>query len=391
MSFLNEILVVDFSQFLSGPSASLTLADLGARVIKIERPVTGDICRELYVSDVVIDGESSIFQAINRSKESYTADLKNGVDLLKIRKLLKYADVVIHNFRPGVMERLGLDYESVKQLNPSVVYGSISGFGTEGPWKGLPGQDLLLQSTTGIAMLNGTAHENPTPLGVSIVDILSGAHLAQGILSLLYQTMISGEGGKVEVSMLESALDFQFELLTCYYNDGGELPQRSEVNGGHPYVGAPYGIYKTADSWLALAMTDIVRLGQLTDCYALLAYTNSNEWFTQRDAIKQVLAAHLQQRATKEWLAVLEPADIWCSEVLDYAALRNHPAYKELEMEMTVKNSNGTVITTTRCPFRVDGQLLISKTGAPLLGEHTMAIDKEFGLNQLQKEGAVVS
>jgi len=391
MSFLNNMLVVDFSQFLSGPSASLTLADLGARVIKIERPDTGDICRELYVSDVVIDGESSIFQAINRSKESYVADLKNATDLGKIKKLLKRAEVVIHNFRPGVMERLGLDYETVKQLNPSVVYGSISGFGAEGPWKDLPGQDLLLQSATGITLLNNTAHENPTPLGVSIVDILSGAHLAQGILSLLYQKMVSGEGGEVQVSMLESALDFQFELLTCYYNDGNELPQRSEVNGGHPYVGAPYGIYKTADSWLALAMTDIVRLGQLTDCYALLAYTNSDEWFTQRDAIKQVLAAHLQQRSTKEWLAVLEPADIWCSEVLNYMELRSHPAYKELDMEMTVKNSNGTVITTTRCPFKIDGQLLTGTTGAPLLGEHTSAIDKEFGLNQLQKEGAVVS
>lgn len=391
MSFLNDILVVDFSQFLSGPSASLTLADMGARVIKIERPVTGDICRELYVSDVVIDGESSIFQAINRSKASYTADLKNETDLLKIRKLLKYADVVIHNFRPGVMERLGLDYEAVKELNPSVVYGSISGFGTEGPWKEQPGQDLLLQSITGITLLNNTAYENPTPLGVSIVDILSGAHLAQGILSLLYQRFISGEGGEVQVSMLESALDFQFELLTCYYNDGNELPQRSAVNGGHPYVGAPYGIYKTADSWLALAMTDIVRLGQLTDCYALLAYADNDEWYTQRDAIKQVLAAHLQQRPTSEWLAILEPADIWCSEVLDYTDLRNHPAYKELEMEMTVKNSNGTAITTTRCPFKMDGQLLTSTTGAPLLGEHTAAVDKEFGLNQLQKEGAVVS
>lgn len=364
---------------------------MGARVIKVEKPGTGDICRELYVSDVMIDGESSIFQAINRGKQSYVADLKSEADLFKIKKLLQQADVVIHNFRPGVMERLGLGYETVKAINPSVVYGSISGFGEEGPWKKLPGQDLLLQSITGISLLNGTAYENPMPMGVSIVDILSGTHLAQGILSLLYQRAVSGQGGAVTVSMLESALDFQFEVLTCYYNDGNELPLRSAVNGGHPYVGAPYGIYKTADAWLALAMTDIVNLGKLLGCAALTEYVNKNDWFEKRDEIKAILAAHLKTGATKEWLEMLEPADVWCSEVLSYGALRKHPAYRALDMEMTVTNSKGTRITTTRSPFKVDGALLTGTIAAPLLGEHTLAIDKEFGLNQLQKQDAVVS
>ncbi|ANH80250.1 acyl-CoA transferase [Niabella ginsenosidivorans] len=391
MHLLEDILVIDFSQFLSGPSASLTLADMGARVIKVEKPGTGDICRELYVSDVVIDGASSIFQAINRNKESYSADLKNAEDMAKIKGLLKHADVVIHNFRPGVMERLGLGYEEVKAMNPSVVYGSISGFGEEGPWKQLPGQDLLLQSLTGITQLNGKAGENPIPMGVSVIDILSGIHLSQGILSLLYQRTLSGEGGDVKVSMLESALDLQFEVLTCFYNDGNELPQRSSVNGGHPYVGAPYGIYQTADAWLALAMTDIVQLGRLTGCEALTKYVDRDEWFARRDEIKSLLARHLQKRSTAEWLQVLEPADVWCAEVLSYGQLRKQPAYTELDMEMVVKNSRGTRITTTRCPFKVDGLMLTSTIAAPLLGEHTAAIDKEFGLNQWQKQEAVVS
>ena len=150
MNLLQDIIVVDFSQFLSGPSAGLRLADMGARVIKIERPGTGDICRQLYVSDTRIEGESTIFHAINRNKQSYAADLKNAEDLEKVKKLIRHADVVLHNFRPGVMERIGLDYEKVKQIKPDIVYGEVSGYGNEGPWKDLPGQDLLVQALSGL-------------------------------------------------------------------------------------------------------------------------------------------------------------------------------------------------------------------------------------------------
>ena len=131
IKLLDDILVLDFSQFLSGPSASLRLSDLGARVIKIEKPVTGDICRTMYVSDVVIEKESTIFHAVNRNKESYAADLKNPDDIDKIRKLICKADVLIHNFRPGVMARLGFDYDNVKAMNPDIVYGEISGYSDE--------------------------------------------------------------------------------------------------------------------------------------------------------------------------------------------------------------------------------------------------------------------
>src|ERR1044071_6150081 len=154
MQLLKDILVIDFSQFLSGPSAYLRLADMGAQVITIERPGTGDICRQLYVSDVMIEGESTIFHAINRNKQSYAADLKDADDLEKIKQLLIKADVVMHNFRPGVMERIGLDYETVKKINPSIIYAEVSGFGTEGPWKDLPGQDLLLQAASGLTWLS---------------------------------------------------------------------------------------------------------------------------------------------------------------------------------------------------------------------------------------------
>ncbi|MBB1286474.1 CoA transferase [Flavisolibacter sp. BT320] len=378
MNLLDDIVVIDFSQFLSGPSAGLRLADMGARVIKVERRGSGDICRELYVSDVVVEGESTIFHAINRNKESFAADLKEENDLQLVKELLKEADVLLHNYRPGVMERLGLDYETVKHINPSIVYAEISGYGTEGPWKDLPGQDLLLQSVSGLAWLSNDNHRQPTPMGVAVADIMAGTHLAQGILAALYQTAVTGEGALVQVNMLESILDFQFEVLTCFYNDGNELPVRSAVNNGHAYIAAPYGIYETSDGFLALAMGDILVLSDLLDCPALKAFPDKKEWFGRRDEIKRVLVDHLKTRATKDWLRILEPADIWCAKVLNYDELVLEDGYQVLDMEVTVSTSSGLQITTTRCPIRVDGRLLLSYRGAPKLGEHNQKIEEEF-------------
>lgn len=380
MNLLQDILVVDFSQFLSGPSAALRLADLGARVIKIERPDGGDICRHLYVSDVMIEEESTIFHAINRNKESYATDLKNTDDLEKVKQLLAKADVMLHNFRPGVMERIGLDYETVKKINPSIIYAEITGYGNEGPWKDLPGQDLLLQAASGVTWLNNNNDEDPTPMGVAVVDIMAGTHIAQGILATLYKRAISGEGALVQVSMFESILDFQFEVLTCYYNDGNQLPVRSAINSAHAYVAAPYGIYKTKEGYIALAMGNIILLAELLGCEPLKKFADSNDWFSRRDEIKKVLAEHLITNTAAHWLGILEKADIWCAPVLNYDQLVRQEGYEVLNMEIVVKTSNGLSVTTTRCPIHVDGKILKSEKGAPLLGEHNEQIEQEFGL-----------
>lgn len=380
MQLLEGTVVLDFSQFLSGPSSGLRLADLGANVIKIERPGVGDICRELYVSDVVIEGESTIFHAINRNKLSYAADLKNTSDIERIKQLIAKADVMIHNFRPGVMQRLGLSYEVVRHINPSIIYAEISGYGSEGPWSGLPGQDLLLQSVSGLTWLTNNENSGPTPMGVAVVDILAGTHLTQGILAALLHRAIHNEGAIVQVSMMESILDFQFEVLTCFYNDGNELPVRSKVNSGHAYIAAPYGIYKTADGYLSLAMGDIPKLGALIGCAALQVYTDSNVWFNQRDEIKTILADWVLHQSTAHWLSILQPADIWCARVMNYAELRAEVGYQILDMEMDTLTSSGLMLKTTRCPIRIDGKILRSSRGAPGIGEHNMEIDRQFGI-----------
>jgi CoA:oxalate CoA-transferase len=378
---LDGLLVLDFSQFLAGPSCALRLADLGARVIKLERPGVGDLARQLYISDLALDGESTLFHSINRNKQSVAVDLKQPADLARVRRLIGHADVLIQNFRPGVMARLGLDAPAALALNPRLVYASVTGYGEEGPWRDRPGQDLLAQACSGLTWLNGDAGRPPQPFGLAVADLFAGAHLTQGILACLVRRGITGRGGRVDVSLLESVLDLQFEVLTTYLNDGGRPPQRSAVNNAHAYLAAPYGIYATADGYLALAMGAIPHLGALLDCPALLAYDDPRRWFDERDAIKQIIADHLAGAPSAHWLARLEPADYWCAEVLDWPRLVAHPAFASLQMTQRITRSSGASFATTRCPIRIDDARLTAPLGSPGLGEHTAAIIHEFALD----------
>jgi len=378
---LEGLLVIDLSQFLAGPSASLRLADLGARVIKIERPDTGDLCRQLYISNLELDGDSTLFQSINRNKESFTADLKSEQGRASLREILKYADVMIHNFRPDVIEKLGFSYDAVSLLNPRIVYAEVSGYGKTGPWRDKPGQDLLIQSLSGLTWLNGNADQPPVPVGIAVADLFAGAHLAQGILACLVRRGISSKGARVEVSLLESVLDFQFEVLTTFLNDGRQLPVRSRINNAHAYLGAPYGIYATADGFLALAMGSVVHLGKLLECSALIAYSDPKDHFLRRDEIKQILADHLHTRTTQSWLSVLEPQDVWCADVLTWPELFDQEAFRALDMVQEITRAGNISLLTTRCPIRIDGTVLKSSKGAPRLGDDTENIRREFALS----------
>jgi crotonobetainyl-CoA:carnitine CoA-transferase CaiB-like acyl-CoA transferase len=181
--------------------------------------------------------------------------------------------------------------------------------------------------------------------------------------------------------MLESILDFQFEVLTSYFNDGRQLPVRSEVNNGNAYIAAPYGIYQTREGYLALAMGNVQELGRLLDCPALAVFSDPAGWFDRRDEIKGILAGHLMGESAGHWLTILRPADVWCAKVMNYEDLIGERGYKELDMEIRVKTSNGLSVTTTRCPIRVDGEIARSEKGAPLLGEHNEEIERQFALN----------
>lgn len=378
MKPLQDILVIDFSQYLSGPAASLKLADMGARVIKIEQPNGGDPCRELLMANVRLNGTSSMFSAINRNKESVVADLKDEADNARILKLISKADVLIQNFRPGVADRLGIDYENVKKINPGIVYGTVSGYSVEGPWEKRPGQDLLVQAISGVTWISGNANKGPVPLGIAVADLMAGAHLVQGILAGLVQKGISGEGCKVSVNMLESMLDLQFEAVTLFHNDGGQPVQRTASNNAQPFLGAPYGVYETANGYMALAMGSVTRLGELIGCQKLTEYPDAASWFTERDVLKQALADHLKTNTTEHWLSILEPADFWCADVMDWDRLFEHDGFKVIEMIQEVTMSDGFKYETTRCPIKFDGENLTSPVGYPKIGEHTEKIFQEF-------------
>lgn len=377
---LAGLLVLDLSQFLSGPFCTLRLSDLGARVIKIERPGSGDLTRSLYLSDTEIAGDSTLFHAINRGKESLALDLKSDADRAALLALVARADVVVQNFRPGVADRLGLGPADLRALNPRLVHGAISGYGPNGPWAHLPGQDLLAQARSGLMWLTGADGDGPVPMGLAVADMLAGGTLAQGILAALVRRGITGQGALVETSLLEALIDLQFEVLTTHLNDGRRPPRRPATGGAHAYLAAPYGVYACTDGWLALAMSPLPRLARLLDLPALDTWTEPASWFTARDEIRAILAAHLAQRSVDDWLALLEPADVWCARVLDWPALLASEAFARLDMLQELWQPGGPQLSTTRAPLRIDGIRPACIRPAPKVGDNSAAIRAEFGL-----------
>lgn len=379
---LEGLLVLEFCQFLAGPSAGLKLADLGARVIKIERPKTGDACRSLSIKNLFVDEDSLLFHTINRNKESYAADLKKPEDLERLKKLISKADVMTHNFRPGVMEKIGLDYKNVQKINPKIVYGMVTGYGSEGPWKNKPGQDLLVQSVSGLTFLSGVDVDGPVPFGLSVSDIMCGNHLAQGIMAALIKRAKTNKSVLVEVSLLESILDVQFEVLTTYLNDGGKLPDRSGAKGSaHAYLSAPYGMYKTNDGYIAMAMGNLPNICTIINCDITDLYVEAGSAFENRDKLIVRLAETFKKEDTKHWVNLLEGHGIWCAEVLNYQTATALNTYKSLQIEQELDLDEGKKIKTTVSPIRLDNEKLFAGKAAPKLGFDTAEINREFELS----------
>ena len=370
---LRGLRVLDFAQFLAGPVAALRLSDLGAEVIKIERPQGGDLCRAMVVNDQRLDGDSLVFHTFNRGKKSVAADLKKPGDLEDVRRLIASADVMIHNFRPGVMERIGLGYDAVRALNPRLIYGAVSGYGGDGPWRDKPGQDLLVQALSGIAWLNGNDGDGPVPTGFAMLDVAAAGHLVQGILACLVRRGVTGRGGLVEVDLMSAAIDMTFEQLTCFLNADGQAPRRHAQGNANPYQPAPYGIYRTADGYMALAMTPLDRLAELLEEPRIAAF-GQDQAFARLDEIKAVVADVLALRPTPAWLGILEPAGVWCAPVLDWPSFTRSEGFAALDPLMTIRGASGAEARTTRCPIRIDGRAPRSTAAAPALGADTAAV-----------------
>lgn len=361
---LKGLIVLEFCQYLSGPFAGLRLADMGATVIKLERPVKGEAGRQLAIKNLWVDESSLLFHTINRNKGSVAADLKNPEDMAFVKKIISRVDVVIHNFRPGVMESLNLDFESVKKINPKIIYAEISGYGKKGPWCGKPGQDLLAQSLSGLTFTTGNKNDLPTAMGLSIGDYLCGNQAVQAILAALIRRHKTGKGALLELSLLESLIDLQFEFFTTYFQNK-EQPQRSEVSNGNPLLGAPYGIYQTADGYIAIAMMPLNKLGKSLGCSQLDKFSQDDA-FKKRDEIKAVLFEFFKTADTNTWVEKAKEHDLWIMPVLNWKELRQSSTYQQLNLEQEIISGTEKIITT-RCPIRYNNQYFLADKSAPKL------------------------
>jgi crotonobetainyl-CoA:carnitine CoA-transferase CaiB-like acyl-CoA transferase len=364
---LSGVSVVSFTHFLQGPSATQILADLGADVIKVE-PTGGAFERGWSGPDAYLDGESVFFLLGNRNARSLSIDLKAPESIELLRKLLAEADVLIESFRPGTMERLGLGYESLKELNPRLVYCSLSGYGSDGPYKDRPGQDVLIQSLSGLAHATGGGDAPPTPVGASVVDQHGAVLGALGILAALHGRERTGRGCLVESNLLSAALDLQIEPLAYYLNEfRGE---RSPSRISSMYYKAPYGVFPTADGHICVSITAPPVLAAVLDD-PWFATVGDDEVLARREEINERVTGHLARRTTKEWEDLFTERKVWFAPVNDYAAVVDDPQVRHNESVLRFEHPDAGEVAVLGHPVRYDGERPGLRTFPPALGAHT--------------------
>jgi len=390
--FLTGVHVLSLTHFLQGPSGVQFLADLGADVVKIEPPGRGPYERSWSGAETFLNGESVFFLLAHRNQRSVTLNLKSDQGKEVLWRLIQTADVLVENYRPGVLDRLGFGYEAVSRTNPRIIYCACSGYGPDGPYHNRPGQDLLLQAEFGLAAITGGADAPPTPAGTAIVDQHGAALVAVGVLAALRGRDRTGKGCRVDVSLLAAALDLQIEPLT-YYLNGGRLEPRSRSGLGTTFHQAPYGIYPTSDGWIAVSLSPIERLAEVTGSTALAGFRDE-ERYTRREEISAALTQALRARTTRDWLEALRAADLWCAPVKTYAEVVEDPQVQWNRAFAEIDHPRAGRVRLLAHPIRYDGQPPPIVKRPPLLGEDTDDVLRELGygaadIERLRRDGAI--
>jgi len=374
---LSSIRVLDFTQMMLGPYATQTLADFGADVIKVERPGKGEWERGLEFMGELVGQDSAAFLAMNRNKRSLTVDLKNPAVIDALLEIGESCDVIVENFRPGVMGRLGLGYEHFRTRNPKIVYASGSGWGQDTEWarQNRPGQDLLIQAASGLAYNTGKADDAPTPLGSSLCDATTAQSLTIGILTALIAREHLGIGQRVEVDLFSTAMAMQCQEISAMVNlSNGKQTSRSSAGIGGPWLDAPFGIYETIDGYVAIAMASLETIGELLSLPELAGF---DPW-EEREQAKKTLDVAMLTRTSAAWLELLLPAGIWAAPVLTNMEAVQEMRNADSNMIVTVEHPTAGPVELIGCPITLSETGWSQRLRPPLVGEHSYEVLTEF-------------
>ena len=367
---LTGLRVLDLTQMLAGPICGMRLADLGAEVIKVEPPESGEWTRTHGFANAEIAGETTAFLGLNRNKKSVALNLKNPDGLEAFYRLVKVSDIIIENYRRGTVERLGIGYSQLAELNPRLIYGSISGYGEEGPYRDRPGQDLLVQAMSGSMWSVGRASDPPMAGALWAVDAMTGYQLGMGLLSAVIARAKTGRGQRVTVSMLEVVMDCQSqELMTAFNLD--MLPQRSDKPFAHAWVTAPYAAYQTQDGWMVISQVPLAALGEALDDDRLREMTAWSDGMDHRDEVYEIVKSILPRKTTAQWIAILDQHKLWGGKVYNYHELLNDPHVQATGMVTTVRHPKAGELKMPNVPLHFSQTPGGVRTPPPLLGEHT--------------------
>lgn len=369
--------VLDCSIAMAGPFAAQRLGDLGADVVKIE-PTSGEWQRHVPAGGVTGNKVNVSFLSLNRNKRSFALNLKSDEGRELIYRMVKDSDVFLQNYRPGVAERLGIDYESLREINPSIVYVSISGYGEDGPYRDRPGQDLLLQAMSGAMLSTGAAGQPPQAAGQYLADAVTASTAFEGVLAALLHRERTGEGQLVTVNMLDAITTLQMQELSVY-TVGGVPQHRSAEPHAHVYIRSPYGSFRTKDGFIVLAFPQLDTLAELFDDDSLRGLDDETAAWSMRDELFARTAKALEKKTSAEWLALFSKHGVWAGPVYSYEDLVNDPQIAHNGTFVEYEHPTEGLVKTPGFPYKFSRTPAAVYRGAPQTGEHTREVLNSLG------------
>ena len=393
---LQGIRVIDFSQILAGPFCTMLLADMGADVVKVEKPNGGDDTRRY--GPPFIKGESAAFLTLNRNKRSIVLDLKSEQGLGVVRRMLADADVMLHNFRPGVVERMGLGYADVSALNPAIVYCAVSGFGATGPYSQRAGFDLVAQGMSGLMSINGFPDAPPAKVGVPMADLNTGMFCAYGVLTAYINRLATGRGQHVDASLLESGMAYTLYESATYFATGEVA---GPLGSAHRMI-APYQAFATQDGYINIGAANqnnwerMCRAVGRDDLLDDARFASNPERMVNIQSLTPIMEETFRTQTTAHWVEILERAGVPCGPIYNIEQVYADPHVQSRDMAVELQHPKAGGIRNIGVAVKLSDTPGSVRTPAPLLGQHTDDVLTEFGyvdadIAALRQSGALGS